>query len=335
MIGVIGTGYWGKNLVRNFYELNALTAICDFEPATLKSLQSQYPKVKIYTASRDLLKDPQIKAVAISTPAATHYEEARLALLADKDVFVEKPLALRVDEAEELIAIAKDKDKILMVGHLLHYHPAVEKLKETVENKELGEVYYIYSNRLNWGKIRTEENILWSFAPHDISLILSIAKEMPEEVRAEGGTYLRHHIEDVTFTFLKFKSGLKAHIFVSWLNPFKEQRFVVIGSKKMIVFDDLAQDKLLLYPHTINWNKDGSPDAIKKEAIKIEFEPVEPLKKECQHFIECVKKRQKPLTDGEEGLRVLKVLKKAEETLKTSKPYHPNNLNYHNKIGEN
>ncbi len=320
MIGVIGTGYWGKNLVRNFYELNALTAICDFDPATLDSLKAQYPKAKIYTASRDLLQDPEIKAVAIATPAATHYEEARLALLAEKDVFVEKPLALKVEEAEELVALAKEKNKILMVGHLLHYHPAVEKLKKMIENKEIGEVYYIYSNRLNWGKIRTEENILWSFAPHDFSLILSIARELPEEVKAEGGTYLRHHIEDVTFTFMKFRSGLKAHVFVSWLNPFKEQKFVVIGSEKMIVFDDLAKDKLLLYPHTINWNESGKPEAIKKEAIKIEFEEAEPLKKECQHFIDCVKKRQNPLTDGKEGLQVLKVLKMAEESLKSSKP---------------
>jgi UDP-2-acetamido-3-amino-2,3-dideoxy-glucuronate N-acetyltransferase len=319
MIGVIGTGYWGKNLVRNFYELGVLSAICDFEPQTLDKLKSQYPGVKIYTASRDLLQDSKIKAVAIATPAATHYEEARLALLADKDVFVEKPLALKVEEGKELVSLAREKNKILMVGHLLHYHPAVEKLKELIEKGELGEIYYIYSNRLNWGKIRTEENILWSFAPHDISLILSLAKEIPEEVKAYGGTYLQKHVEDVTFTFLNFKSGLKAYIFVSWLNPYKEQRFVVIGKEKLALFDDQAEDKLLLFPHIIKWNQNGAPEAIKKEALRVEIEKAEPLKKECLHFLECLKTRQKPLTDGEEGLRVLTVLKMAEESLKSPK----------------
>lgn len=320
MIGVIGTGYWGKNLVRNFYELKVLSAICDFDPQTLKTMKSQYPEVKVYTTSHDLLQDPEIKAVAIATPAVTHYEEARLALLADKDVFVEKPLALKIEEGEELVFLARERSKILMVGHLLHYHPAVKKLKELIEKKELGEIYYIYSTRLNWGKIRTEENILWSFAPHDISLILSLAKEMPEEVKAYGGTYLSQNVEDVTFSFLKFKTGLKAYIFVSWLNPFKEQRFVVIGSQRLAVFDDQAKDKLLLFPNTIKWNKNGSPEAVKKEALKVKIEKVEPLKKECLHFIDCVRTRQDPLTNGEEGLKVLKVLKMAEESLKSSRP---------------
>jgi len=225
-VAVIGAGYWGKNLVRNFHELNALYAVCDSDPKTLAAFKEKYPDIKHYSDVPSVLSDPHIRAVAISTPAATHYTLTKEALLADKDVFVEKPIALHYSEGAELIELASSKNKILMVGHILEYHPAIIKLKELIDKGELGKIQYIYSNRLNLGKFRTEENILWSFAPHDISIILHLLNEMPDEISSHGGNYLNPHITDVTITNMDFPSGVKAHIFVSWLHPYKEQKLV-------------------------------------------------------------------------------------------------------------
>ncbi|MHA1385525.1 MAG: Gfo/Idh/MocA family protein, partial [Candidatus Helarchaeota archaeon] len=217
-IAIIGCGYWGKNLIRNFYELNSLHSICDVDENKLKLFKEQYPKLEICTDYRDLLNSPEIDSVVISTPATTHYFIARESLLMDKDVFVEKPIALNYKDGEELVALAREKNKILMVGHVLEYHPAIIKLKELIDHGELGKIKYIYSNRLNLGKFRTEENILWSFAPHDISIILNLLGEMPKELSAHGGNYLNPNITDVTITTMSFPSGVKAHIFVSWLH---------------------------------------------------------------------------------------------------------------------
>ncbi len=253
-IAIIGCGYWGKNLVRNFYELNSLYAICDVDEKKLKSFQEKYPDLNVYHDYKTLIKKPEIDALVIATPAATHYALSKEALLANKDVFVEKPIALNYKEGEELVSLAKEKDKILMVGHILEYHPAVIKLKEIINEGELGKINYIYSNRLNLGKFRTEENILWSFAPHDISIIINLLGEMPREVSAHGGNYLNPDITDVTITTMSFSSGVKAHIYVSWLHPYKEQKLIVIGDKKMIVFDDVNPDhKLFMYSHKIDW----------------------------------------------------------------------------------
>jgi UDP-2-acetamido-3-amino-2,3-dideoxy-glucuronate N-acetyltransferase len=253
-IGVIGCGSWGKNLVRNFNELNALKAICDINQKALQAIQDKYPAVQAVQDHRDLIQDSTIKAVVISTPAATHYELAKEALLAEKDVFVEKPIALVTKDAQELVALAKDKKKVLMVGHILEYHAAINKLKELIDHGALGKIHYIYSTRLNLGKFRTEENILWSFAPHDISAILYLLNEMPTQVAAHGGNYLNPNITDVTVTNMDFPSGARAHIFVSWLHPYKEQKLVVIGDKKMMMFDDVEpKDKLFAYSHKIDW----------------------------------------------------------------------------------
>src|SRR4029079_9214149 len=217
-------------------------------------------------------------------------------------------LCLSAEQGKKLVALAKERDRILMVGHLLWYHPAVLKLKELIDKGELGRIQYVYSNRLNLGKIRREENILWSFAPHDISVILGLLNETPDSVQAQGGNYLHQRIADVTVSLLSFPSGVKAHIFVSWLHPYKEQKLIVVGDRKMAVFDDLEKkDKLLLYPHSIDW-KDNLPIANKADAQRVELEQGEPLRAECQHFLECVATRTTPRTDGEEGLRVLSVL---------------------------
>jgi UDP-2-acetamido-3-amino-2,3-dideoxy-glucuronate N-acetyltransferase len=314
-IAVVGCGHWGKNLVRNFAELGTLHTICDAEAKVVKRFESLYPDVNTSTDYHQILADPAIQGVVIATPAVTHYPMAKEALLSGKNVFVEKPLALTVKEGEELVRLAEEKQKILMVGHLLEYHPAVTKLKGLIDKGELGRINYIYSNRLNLGKFRTEENILWSFAPHDISIILLLLGEMPQTISAHGGYYLHRDIADVTITNLGFKNGTRAHIFVSWLHPYKEQKLVVVGEKKMALFDDTrAEDKLLLYSHEIEW-VDQKPVPHQKQPQVIAVPPDEPLKLECQDFIDCIGERRKPRVDGHKGLKVLEILAHCQKSL--------------------
>ena len=319
-VSLVGCGYWGKNLVRNFYELGALDTVCDSNTKALNLVLAQYPNIKITTDFEQVLSSKEIKAVAIATPAVTHYELAKKLILAGKDVFVEKPLAITTGEAEELIKLAKENKKLLMVGHILQYHPAVIKLKELISEGELGKIRYIYSNRLNIGKLRTEENILWSFAPHDISVMLMLIGEEPLSVNSFGGDYLNPGINDVTMTTLEFRNGVKGHIFVSWLHPYKEQKLIVVGSKAMAVFDDVSKEKLFLYPHTIEWHQGKIPIAQKADHKVITFDPGEPLKLELQHFIGCVESRIQPKTSGEEGLRVLRILEAAEKVVAPEEP---------------
>jgi len=314
-VAVVGSGYWGKNLVRNFDELGALHTICDNNPSTLKSFQEKYPDKQFQTSFETVLESPAIAAVVIATPAETHFELAKKALLAGKHTFVEKPLALVGGEAEELHWIAQDRNLKLMVGHILLYHPAIIKLKELIDSGELGKINYIYSNRLNLGKFRIEENILWSFAPHDISVILHLLQEMPMQVMAQGGNYLNRDIADVTMSVLSFKSGVKGHIFVSWLHPDKEQKLVVVGDKKMAVFDDtLPEGKLQIHDKGVEW-VNRQPVPRKKEAQIVHIESSEPLKAECAHFLECIESDRTPKTDGNNGIQVLKILNACQESL--------------------
>ena len=313
---VIGSGYWGKNLIRNFYQLGALRLICEKDATLLAQFHEQYPDVETCLALSDVLAHKEVEGVVIATPAETHYTIAKEVLLAEKHVFAEKPLVLFEDQARELIALADQQKRILMVGHLLQYHPIFIRLKGLIHDGELGRINYIYSHRLNLGKIRREENILWSFAPHDISMILSLAGEKPERVFATGGNYLHEKIADVTTTHLEFPSGLRAHIFVSWLHPFKEQKLVVVGEKKMAVFDDTQpwKRKLLLYPHEIKWQH-NMPVPTKADPELVEVPQAEPLRQECQHFLDCISTHTQPITDGQEGLQVLKVLNAAQRSL--------------------
>lgn len=313
-LAVVGGGYWGKNLVRNFHALGALRLVCDADPARLEVFRRD-TGVETCLSLADVLSHPDVRAVAVATPAEAHAAMVREALLAGKDVFVEKPLALTQDAGRELVDLAARRGRILMVGHLLHYHGAVRRLQELVRAGELGRVRYIYSNRLNLGKIRREENILWSFAPHDVSVILALAQEAPESLACQGGSYLHAKIADVTVSSLSFASGLRAHIFVSWLHPYKEQKLIVVGEKKMAVFDDVEPvEKLRLYPHAIEW-KEGLPVPVKAAAEAVDFDRAEPLREECRHFLECMETRAVPRTDGEEGLRVLAVLQALQESL--------------------
>lgn len=316
-IAVIGAGYWGKNLLRNHHELGSLKIICDKNEVLIEQFKKQYPAMEICGAINEVLSREDIRGVVIATPAETHFDIAREALLSNKHVYVEKPLVLREREADELIRIAGERDLVLMVGHLLQYHPVFQRLKALVGAGELGRINYIYSHRLNIGKIRREENALWSFAPHDISMILALAGEMPDTVQCTGGNYLHKKIADVTTTHLEFPSGLKAHIFVSWLHPFKEQKLVVVGDRKMAVFDDTLpwREKLLLYQHEIKWHE-NVPVPTKGEPVRVEDIPEnEPLRLECQTFLKCMQGGAKPFTDGSEGRRVLKVLNAGQLSL--------------------
>ena len=317
-IAVIGAGYWGKNLVRNFSQLEVLKSVCDQDHDIRSKLSKDYPEVTVTDDFDAVLNDTDIVGVVISAPAALHFDLARKALMADKHVFVEKPLALTYQDGKGLVELAEARQKILFVGHILHYHPAVVKLKELINSGSIGRIEYIYSRRLSLGKIRREENILWSFAPHDISIILSLVGEDPYYVDSVGSNFLHARIADITMTNLKFPSGIGAHIFVSWLNPFKEQRLVVVGSRGMLMFDDTkpVEEKLVLYPHTINW-KNGMPVPEKAEsnAIDISQSWEEPLKAECRAFLSAMDTGFKPITSGDEGLRVLRILEISQKSV--------------------
>jgi predicted dehydrogenase len=314
-VAVIGCGYWGKNLVRNFHQLGALALVVDATEAGRAKARELAPDVPVVEDIQAAL-DSDVQGVVIATPAETHFALVKRALLADKDVFVEKPMALTYEQGRELVLLARARERILLVGHVLEYHPAIVKLLSLIEQGELGKVRYIYSNRLSLGKIRREENILWSFAPHDIAVILRLTGGMPFQVSATGGAYVQPNIADVTVTNLLFDNGVRAHIFVSWLHPFKEQRLVVIGSKKMASFDDVSK-RLVLYDQRVEWQK-GQPEPIKGEGELVDFPDAEPLKQECRAFLDAIMTRQPPVTRGESGLRVLRVLQAAQRSLVTN-----------------
>jgi UDP-2-acetamido-3-amino-2,3-dideoxy-glucuronate N-acetyltransferase len=315
-IAVVGGGYWGKNLIRIFNQLNVLGLICDQNETTILEFQNQYPNIDTSSDYADVLSREDICGVVIAAPATSHYQLARAALLIGKHVYVEKPLTLDEKEGEELIALAKNQKLVLMVGHLLQYHPVFACLRGLAQKGKLGTIKYIYSNRLSLGKIRREENVMWSFAPHDISMILSLANEKPISVSATGVHCLHNKIPDMTTTHLEFLSGLQAHIFVSWLHPIKEQKLVIIGDKKMAVFDDTKPwvDKLMIYSVEIKQDN-GIPIPIKTEAERVDINQSEPLHEECRHFLECIINNSQPITDGQEGLDVLRVLNASQKSL--------------------
>ena len=314
-IGLVGLGYWGKNILRNLHKLGYVHTACDTNLSVISDYKEKFPDVSFTDSFDSVIQCNNINAVAIATPAVTHFELVKQSLLAGKDVFVEKPLALTVRDGEELVNLAREKERILMVGHILQYHPAVTRLREIISSGTLGKIQYIYSNRLNIGKLRTEENILWSFAPHDISAILMLLNEEPIRVSSFGGAYLNKHVLDTTLTIMEFKNGVKAHIFVSWIHPYKEQKLIVVGSKAMAVFDDVSSEKLFIYPHKIEWKNGKIPIAQKADYKIVSVEDVEPLEEELKHFAECILKRKIPRTDGAEGLSVLKVIESAENVL--------------------
>ena len=321
-VAVVGCGRWGRNLARNFAELGVLAALVDPDDEAVKPLTAAHG-----VGARSLeavLADAAVDAIAVAAPSALHYGFARRALEAGKHVFVEKPLALRLHEAEELCILAERLDRRLMVGHLMQYHPAFLALRALLRDGRLGSIQYVYSNRLNLGRIRREENVLWSFAPHDVSMILSLIGAEPDGVTAVGSYHLHAAVADVTTTHLSFPGGERAHIFVSWLHPFKEQKLVVVGTTGMAVFDDGQpwDRKLVLYPHRVTWTED-TPLPITAEAAPVALRAAEPLRLECQHFLDCVRTGARPRTDGREGMAVLRVLARASEALAVTKAAVP------------
>lgn len=311
-VAVIGCGYWGKNLVRNFAQLDALAMVCDSTPGGRATAQTLAPEAAIVSCVAAALEAP-VTGVVIATPAETHYALVTQALDAGKDVFVEKPLALTYEQGARLVRLAETAGRILMVGHVLEYHPAILRLYSLVQEGALGKVYYIYSNRVSLGKVRREENILWSFAPHDVAVILRLVGSQPFQVAAYGGCYLQPNIADVTVTHLLFDNGVRAHIHVSWLHPFKEQRLVVVGSQQMASFDDVSK-RLVLYDQRVEVQA-GEPVPIQGKGEEVPFASDEPLRRECQAFLEALATRRPPVTDGASGLRVLQVLQAAQRSL--------------------
>ena len=316
-IAVVGCGYWGKNLVRNFSELEVLSSICDPDTEIANKYAGQY-NVK-NSSFIEIINDVNIKGVVLAVPAPLHASMAIEAMNKGKHVFVEKPLAMNVTEAELMITTAKKNGVKLMVGHLLQYHPIFKTIRKIVNADEIGKLNYIYSNRLSFGKIRTKEDIIWSFAPHDISMILSLAGQDPEFIITKSTSIIQKNIADTATIHMEFKSGLKSHISVSWLHPYKEHKLVVSGKSAMLVFDDTKpwNEKLALYPYEVVSSK-GIINLKKSDVKYLEVSEEEPLKNECQDFIDVVEKNIKPMTDGDEGLRVVKVLSAASKSKTTN-----------------
>ena len=311
-VAVIGCGYWGKNLVRNFHHLGALEVVCDTTLDGQRTAKALAPQASVVGSVEAALRAP-VAGVVIATPAETHYAFVKQALADGKDVFVEKPLALTYEQGAHLVHLAEIYERILMVGHVLEYHPAILRLYTLIQQGVLGKVQYMYSNRVSLGKVRREENILWSFAPHDVAVMLRLMGSLPFQVAAYGGSYVQPNIADVTVTQLLFDNGVRAHIHVSWLHPFKEQRLVVVGSRQMASFDDVAK-RLVLYDQRVEL-QEGEPVPVQGPGEEVPFASDEPLRLECQAFLEAIATRRPPVTDGPSGLRVLKVLQAAQRSL--------------------
>jgi predicted dehydrogenase len=322
-VAVVGLGYWGPNLARNFAALPQceLTWICDGSEERLAQAESRFPGARLTTSLDELLGDPALDAVAVATPVPTHSDLAIRILEAGKHCFVEKPLAQSVADAEQVVNAASASGRTLMVGHLLEYHPGLERLKQLVDGGELGDIHYIYGNRLNLGKLRSDENALWSLGAHDVSVLLRLAGEEPVECHAHGESYMRDGVEDVVFCYLRFPSGLAAHLHLSWLDPHKERRFTVVGSRRMATFDDMAvEHKLTVYDKGFDQRFEGYGEYIQRsgDVWSPQVPNSEPLRIECDHFVASLLDGRAPRSDGAAGLRVVRVLEALQESLDAS-----------------
>ncbi len=323
-VGVVGLGYWGPNLARNFHGLPdaELVWCCDASETARERVAPMMPGAKMTGRFEDLLEDQTLDAIVLATPVPTHAELAVRVLEAGKHCFVEKPLAQSVAGAKRAVDAAERTGRTLMVGHLLEYHPGVQKLKELADGGELGDIHYVYGNRLNLGKIRADENALWSLGAHDISVLLHLVGEEPVEVSARGESYLQPGIEDVVFCFLRFPSGISAHLHLSWLDPHKERRFTVVGSKRMATFDDMAvAGKLTVYDKGFDENTRSYGEYITRsgDMFSPRISNDEPLRLECEHFVASIKDGTTPRSDGHSGLRVVRVLERLQEELERSR----------------
>ncbi len=323
-IGVVGLGYWGPNLARNFHTLRdaELVWCCDASEAARERVAPMVPGARMTDRLENLLEDDTLEAVAIATPVPTHADLAVTVLQAGKHCFVEKPLAQSVADAQRAVQAAQDADRTLMVGHLLEYHPGVRRLKQLAQEGELGDIRYIYGNRLNLGKLRADENALWSLGAHDISVLLHLVEEEPNEVAARGECYLQDGVEDVVFCFLRFPSGISAHLHLSWLDPHKERRFTIVGSRRMATFDDMAiEGKLTVYDKGFDEDTSSYGEYISRsgDIFQPRIANAEPLRVECEHFVESIRRGTRPLSDGNSGLRVVGVLEQLQSDLERSR----------------
>jgi predicted dehydrogenase len=324
-IGVAGLGYWGPNLARNFAAISEaeLVYCCDASEAARERVAPMFPGVRLTGDLDELLSDPELDAVALATPVPTHAELAIRVLEAGKHCFVEKPLAQTVADAERVVAAAQESGRVLMVGHLLEYHPGVRALKKLTDSGELGDqIYYIYGNRLNLGKLRADENALWSLGAHDVSVVLHLAGEEPTEIAAHGEAYVQDGVEDVVFGFMRFPSGLAAHLHLSWLDPHKERRFTVVGSRRMATFDDMELErKLTIYDKGFDEDVRTYGEYITRsgDTFSPRIANVEPLRVECEHFVTCALTGERPRSDGVSGLRVVRVLEALQLSLEESR----------------
>jgi predicted dehydrogenase len=323
-IGVAGLGYWGPNLARNFAAIPGceLTWCCDGSAEVRERWAPSFPGARFTADLDELLDDPELDAVVLATPVPTHGSLAVRVLSAGKHCFVEKPLASSVEEAEAAVEAAAAAGRLLMVGHLLEYHPGVAKLKEVAASGELGDIHYIYSNRLNLGQLRADENALWSLGAHDVSVVLHLAEEEPYDLEARGESYMRPGIEDVVFGYLRFPSGLAAHLHLSWLDPHKERRFTVVGSRRMATFDDMdIERKVTVYDKGFDESSGSYGEYITRagDIYSPRIPNREPLRLECEHFVECVREGRAPRSDGASGLRVVRVLEALQASLDASR----------------
>ena len=324
-VGVVGLGYWGPNLARNFAALPGceLTWLCDASSEARGRLERSFPTARSTGELSDLLADEQLDAIVLATPVPTHAELAIAVAGAGKHCFVEKPLATTAADAERAVAAAVDAGKILMVGHLLEYHPAVARLKELADSDELGGLYYIYGNRLNLGKLRADENALWSLGAHDVSVVLHLIDEDPVECTAHGRSYVREGVEDVVFCYLRFPSGVVAHLHLSWLDPHKERRLTVVGSRRMATFDDMRlEGKLTVYDKGFDEDARSWGEYVARsgESFAPRIANVEPLRVECEHFVGCIENGRQARSDGASGLRVVRVLEALQSSLDAHSP---------------
>ncbi|HUT32446.1 MAG TPA: Gfo/Idh/MocA family oxidoreductase [Planctomycetota bacterium] len=323
-VAVVGAGNWGKNLVRNFAALPGaeLRYVCDLNEKTRLAMAQAYPKSKAVNDLRMPLGDPAVDAVVVVVDAPAHYKVAKAALEAGKHVYVEKPLTLSAAEAQELTDLAASKGRKLMVGHLLEYHPAVNYIKEMVARGEVGQALYLYFQRVNLGIVRSTENAWWSLAPHDISVACYLFDAAPVAVSAAGHAYLQPGIEDVVFANLKFADGRMAHIHVSWLDPHKIRKVTLVGSAKMVVFDDMdASEKIRIYDKGADVQRKSVASYVEAITLRTgdilipQIPAAEPLQVECQHFLQCIEKDTTPRSDGADGVRVVRVLEAGSRSL--------------------
>jgi predicted dehydrogenase len=331
-LGIIGCGYWGANLVRNFYNTNncEIKIVAEASSARQDFVAKNYPEIQITSEYTDLLKDKEIDAIIVATPASNHFQIAKESLNAGKHVFVEKPLALTSKDAEELVELAEKKKKTLMVGHTVIYNEPIKKVKEFIDSGEIGEIYYAYASRVNLGKVRSDVNVMWNLAPHDVSVLLYLLNKKPVKVTAKGFSYIQENIEDVVYLNISFEKNINAQIHLSWLDPNKRRDITIVGSKKMLVYDDISPERIKIYDKGIDKQnkhaylgeyKDFAEYQLIQRAGDITIPKVtinEPLKIECQHFIECICSNKEPLTGGRSALDVVRILEAADTSLKNS-----------------